>query len=269
MADPFLKWAGGKRWLADTIRTAYGLSEGRLVEPFLGSGAVFFAIEPREAALSDANDELMTTYRAVTRSVDEIIAGLERLPVEHETFHRLRTWRPRSDIDIAVRMIYLNRTAFNGLYRVNRRGEFNVPFGCKPETRPVYPETLRKSALALAGAELLGGDFRAILKGCRAGDFVYLDPPYTVRHNQNGFNRYNERLFSWDDQQDLASEAIRVAGLGATVFISNADHQSVRELYPAHQFETTQLSRVSRMAASPTYRGGTTEILIRSLSQDG
>ncbi len=237
---------------------------GRLVEPFLGGGATFFALRPEQALLADANAELIETYRAVRDCAEEIICLLEGLAVSPEVFAEVRAATPRTPPERAARFIYLNRTAFNGIYRVNRRGEFNVPFGCKEGTTSVDADILLSSSAALANAELRAGDFRESITFCVPGDFVYLDPPYTVRHNQNGFNRYNERLFSWEDQVALATEAIRLRDDGVKVWISNADHGGVRALYPAEAFRIKRLKRSSRMAASVTHRGAATEVLIES-----
>lgn len=265
MNDPFLKWAGGKRWLASDVATIYARHEGRLVEPFAGGAAVFFRLEPEKAILGDINCDLIQTYVAVRDDVEAVISALEALRVDRETFNVVRGSTPRDQVAVAARFVYLNRTAFNGLYRVNRQGAFNVPFGCKPGTTPVDGEVLRACARQLHEVQLMNQDFRKTLRMCEAGDFIYLDPPYTVRHNENGFNRYNERLFSWSDQEDLANEALRLATLGAHVVISNANHHSVRALYPVDTFRRRRVVRSSRMAAKPTHRGPTSEILISSL----
>jgi DNA adenine methylase len=264
MPEPFLRWAGGKRWLAPVVREIYKDRAGRLVEPFVGSGAVFFALPSRDAILSDANADLINAYVVVRDQVEALINGLSRLAVSRETFLELRASQPPEPIARAVRFLYLNRTAFNGLYRVNRNGQYNVPYGCKPGTTTVNSEVLRACSEHLAGATLLGLDFRAALATCGPGDFVYLDPPYTVMHNQNGFNRYNEKLFSWDDQSRLAEEAVRLRALGATVVVSNADHKAVRALYPHDQFVAKRVERSSRMAASTAHRKQATEILFVS-----
>jgi DNA adenine methylase len=263
-AGPFLKWAGGKRWLSSRIRDAYGDCERRLVEPFVGGGAIFFSIDPPKATLADANAELIRTYRALQVDVEAVIERLAQLAVDRETFIRLRDSKPRSNTDVAARMIYLNRTAFNGLYRVNRDGRFNVPFGCKPSTTALNADGLRQSARALQSATLVAQDFRRTLANCGPTDFVYLDPPYTARHNNNGFIRYNRALFSWSDQELLAKEAARLARIGSHVIVSNADHDSIRQLYPSHLFHRTRVARLSRMAASAAHRSSTTELLMLS-----
>jgi DNA adenine methylase len=269
MADPFLKWAGGKRWLASSVEREYTRSGGRYVEPFVGGGAVFFRIEPDSAVLSDANAELVRAYRTIKANPEPVIDRLKDLEMSREVYEDLRRAVPRTDLEATVRFIFLNRGGFNGLYRVNRRGEFNVPFGCKSGTVSVDGPALREAYRVLQAARIEHGDFRAVLATCGANDFVYLDPPYTVRHNNNGFNRYNQSLFSWADQRELATCASNLVEAGATVVVSNADHPSVRALYPADAFIIRRVRRTSRMAASALHRGPTTELLIRSRAADG
>jgi DNA adenine methylase len=268
VAEPFLKWAGGKRWLAPAIAKAYAPGQGRYFEPFLGGGAAFFCLEPHRAILADTNESLIDTYRTVQSEPEAIIEKLTRLEMSRATFVAMRASEPRTPVEGAARFIYLNRGAFNGLYRVNRDGRFNVPFGCKPGTRSVDPQALLDAARVLRAARLLHADFRDVLSRCRRGDFIYLDPPYTVMHNRNGFNRYNEALFLWSDQIDLSAAAIRLTEIGAVVVISNADHPSIRRLYPRDLFRFRRMHRSSRMAARAAHRRPTTELLISPAYRD-
>lgn len=258
-----IKWAGGKRWLAPLVADLYRASGGgRLVEPFFGGGAVFFEVGARDASVSDANAELIGTYREIRDSPERVAASLAKWPTDRDTFYRLRAHRPSSSVERAARFIYLNRTAFNGLYRVNRAGDFNVPYGCKPGTRMPSAETLVAVSWALRRAQIDVCDFRQALERCAPADFVYLDPPYTVRHNQNGFNRYNERLFTWADQEALAARSTELVVQGGRVVVSNANHESVRGLYSSELFTQRVVSRSTRMAASTAHRGTTTELLL-------
>jgi DNA adenine methylase len=263
---PFLKWAGGKRWLAPKIsamlKTTLNL---RLVEPFLGSGAVFFFLRPGRALLADLNPELIATYRAVRDNPDDVIRRLRQLTICKDVFEYLRRSSPRSDVSRAVRLIYLNRTAFNGLYRVNRRGEFNVPFGCKPGTEPCDADSLNGAAHLLRRAEIKCQDFRETLQATNPiNDILYVDPPYTVKHDNNGFRRYNDRIFTWDDQKELARLLVALANAGAKIVVSNANHSSIRRMYPTGLFQAVALRRATCMAADSIRRGTCHESLIVS-----
>jgi len=265
-AVPFLKWAGGKRWLAPRLGAVLNAPINlRFVEPFLGSGAVFFFLQPEKAFLADSNPELIATYRAVRDNPEEVIRRLGRLTIRKNVFKTLRRSSPRSDISRAVRLIYLNRTAFNGLYRVNQRGEFNVPFGCKPGTKPCDPEALRNASRMLSRAEITCQDFRETLQAASPSrDVIYVDPPYTVKHDNNGFRRYNDRIFTWADQEELARLLVNLAIAGAKILVSNAHHSAVRRLYPSTLFHAVALQRATCMAADSLRRGTCDEALLVS-----
>jgi DNA adenine methylase len=262
----FLKWAGGKRWLASRLGQIVGTPlTARLVEPFLGSGSVFFAVKPTIALLADSNAELIATFRGVRKDPEGVLEDLSQLQIDKTVFDRMRAQRPRADRDRAVRLIYLNRTAFNGLYRVNQKNEFNVPFGCKPGTKLADLAAITAASKALQAATLRCQDFRETLKEVRTEeDIVYIDPPYTVKHDCNGFRRYNNNIFSWKDQEDLAALAGALAANGAKVIVSNAHHHEVRRLYPSTLFHAAALERATRMAADSLQRGSCMEWLLVS-----
>jgi DNA adenine methylase len=261
---PFLKWPGGKRWaghrITDLIRERL---TGTYYEPFLGGGAVFFELRPPRAVLSDINPELVNTYRLVRDSVEEIISRLKKLPVNKQTYNRLREVEPDEPILRAVRFLYLNRTAFGGIYRLNLNGKFNVPYGGGERTPAVlWERTLLKNASeALASAELRETDFELVIDLAKKGDVVYCDPTYTVAHDCNGFVRYNERNFSWADQIRLADAARRARQRGAVVIISNANHRTIRRLYPEASFNVLQ--RLSLVSPDVTKRRSVQELLVR------
>jgi DNA adenine methylase len=264
-AMPFLKWAGGKRWLARRIASL--IEPGRrLVEPFVGGGAVFFMSAPDKALLADINPDLVATLRAVRNHPRRVIKTLLELRINSRTFHCIRRTRPIDDVDRAVRLIYLNRTAFNGLYRVNRRGEFNVPFGCKPGTRLCDAGGINEASDLLAKAEVQRQDFRITLAEVEPEDIVYVDPPYTVKHDNNGFRRYNEKIFSWDDQRELAGMLCKLARKGVRVIVSNAHHDTVKSMYPISIFHSLLMTRATCMAGDATRRGKCTEWLLVSKS---
>lgn len=265
MTKPFLKWAGGKRWLAPRIASLLQIKKGgRYVEPFLGSGAVFFAVRPAMAILADINEELILAFQAIQENPDYVIRSLSHRKINVTDFEKMRRSAPATSLDRAVRMLYLNRTAFNGLFRVNQQGFFNVPFGCKSGTKLCDPANIRAASIALQNATLSISDFRDTLRNIRRTDTVYVDPPYTVRHNNNGFRRYNEQIFSWQDQVELASLLNDLASNGVTVIVSNAVHHDVCKLYAPRLFRAVEVRRPSQMAANVKYRGPCKELLLFS-----
>lgn len=261
-ALPFLKWAGGKRWLMRSHRDVFDLSGfDRYVEPFVGGGAAFFGLSPKRALLNDANEELIDTYRAIKSDWKTVVRLLARHQKLHDDdyFYEVRAVTPTTVMGRAARFIYLNRTCFNGLYRVNRRGEFNVPRGTKDAVL-MDTDNFEEIARRLAKVRLVSGDFEKVVDAAGQGDFIYADPPYTVKHNNNGFIKYNERLFSWADQERLKDSLTRAAARGAKVIVSNADHPSIRELYADAECVTAE--RHSVMASESERRKKTTELLI-------
>ena len=258
---PFLKWAGGKRWLARQISDLMPPNYNRYFEPFLGSGAIFFTIRPQAATLSDSNVELIETYKALCDYPTEIFEGLQKLHWLHtkELYYRIRGSAPSNSIDSAVRFIYLNRTCWNGLYRVNRKNEFNVPIGTK-ENVVFSDDDFGIISEILNGASINCCDFEDTINSASCGDLIYVDPPYTVKHNFNGFLKYNQVIFSWEDQIRLKDSLISARDRGCSIIVSNADHPSVRDLYS--DFEFRSIPRASVIAGRSQSRGATTELLV-------
>jgi DNA adenine methylase len=261
---PFLKWAGGKRWFADRWLHLIPDQFNRYIEPFVGSGAMYFALQPELAILSDLNADLINAYCAVRDDPAEIQHLLEAHDRLHckEHYYSTRSAKLDEPIDRAARLIYLNRTCWNGLYRVNRRNEFNVPIGTK--TRAVLPtDNFPSVSAVLRGAQLLVQDFEATIDLAGQGDFVFVDPPYTVKHNLNGFVKYNDHIFSWTDQVRLRDAVARAAGRGAMILVTNANHHSIREIYEGVGTQTV-LTRASILAASSANRSQVEELAIRT-----
>jgi DNA adenine methylase len=260
---PFLKWAGGKRWLARNHVELLPEFSGVYIEPFLGGGAVYFHLNPSRAVLNDQNPDLVNTYRAIKRAPGEVEKLLEVYQRKHsdDFYYHMRSSAPRSPTKRAARFLYLNRTCWNGLYRVNRQGAFNVPVGTKSNV--VLP-TDNFSAISkrLKRASLRSGDFAKVMTLATKGDLVFADPPYTVNHNLNGFLKYNESLFSWNDQIRLHAEAVAAVKRGAKVAITNADHESIWELYKEDLFTIHILQRFSKLSGENKGRKAITEILI-------
>lgn len=259
---PFLKWAGGKRWLSTHLREVIGEVEGTYIEPFLGSAAVFFAVQPQRAVLSDRNRELVGTYRAlkIQRKAVEKYLAEHQLMHSKDHYYKMRDTVPATFAQKAARFIYLNRTCWNGLYRVNLDGQFNVPIGTK-STVLMESDDFASVSRVLRRAEIRHADFQTSVSKAQVGDVVFCDPPYTVRHKHNGFVKYNEHLFSWADQIRLR-DSMRIArDRGARVFITNADHESIRELYE-RDFKIEELERYSSIGGAKAIRGSYSELLI-------
>jgi len=261
---PFLKWTGGKRALAAEILASLEYVGGRYYEPFVGGGAVFFALCPEEAILSDLNPELIECYQTVAQSPDLVAARLSGMENSEDSYYRVRNSRPTSDIGRAARFIFLTSLSFNGIYRQNLRGLFNVPYGKKSTKKLADYELLKTASAILKRCHLRTGDFEEATARAKRGDTVYFDPPYTVAHNNNGFVKYNASIFSWDDQQRLASHAAKLVERGCKVVVSNADHKSIRDLY--QRFEMKLIQRNSVIAASAGFRRTVTECLFVSKS---
>jgi len=253
---PFLKWPGGKRWIAGTLAsTIVPRLKNRYYEPFLGGGAVFFSLCPKEATLSDINVDLINVYKLIQNKSEEIIEGLKILPVNKEIYYFIRINEPEDPIERAIRFLYLNRTAFGGIYRLNLMGKFNVPYGGGNRTPEVLWRNglINNAARILQGKELLVSDFEEILNKSGAGDVVYCDPTYTTSQN-NCFIRYNERNFSWNDQKRLAASAMNACKRGAYILVSNACFEGFYDLYkPFTPQVLTRKSLVSRISESRRY----------------
>jgi len=259
--QPFIKWAGGKRWLAHELQKWVPDSFNTYFEPFLGGAAAFFHLQPDTAILSDSNEELIATYRAVRDAPSEIVARLSEHQRQHnnEYYYFIRGSTPTHRYDLAARFLYLNRTCWNGLYRVNLKGEFNVPRGTKNQIIAADEDFLDISK-CLQNCEILSSDFENIIDRSDEGDLVYVDPPYTVKHNMNGFIKYNQSIFLWSDQVRLRDACLRAQKRGVTVIISNADHESIRELY-ACAGKLSSVERASVIAGKASARQSTTELL--------
>ncbi len=259
---PFLKWAGGKRWFADKYSHLIPQHYNRYIEPFLGSGAVFFHINAEHAILGDSNLELIETYNAIRLNWKLVYRYLKEHHSKHskEYYYKIRNFKPRSLASKAARFIYLNRTCWNGLYRVNRKGRFNVPIGTR-STVVREDDCFDKISEKLQNAELYNCDFEELIDIAGDGDLVFVDPPYTVRHNNNGFIKYNEDLFSWDDQKRLVQSLCAAKARGATIIGTNAHHECVLELYQDN-FSTFSAMRNSSISSNINNRKNYEELII-------
>jgi len=259
---PVIKWAGGKRWLIDHQDFQVPEISGRYIEPFFGGGAVFFHLRPNKAILSDTNSRLIETYQALAETPGVVKKKLKAYQAKHskEYYYSERSRIRTSLTGRAAQFLYLNRTCWNGLYRENLSGKFNVPIGTKTK---IFDETedFYEIANALKNAEIISQDFELTLERAKDGDFVFIDPPYTTAHNTNGFLKYNQKIFDWDDQIRLRDAAYRARNRGAYVYITNAEHQSIYQLYSGAA-KITVLNRASIISGMVDGRRKTSELLI-------
>lgn len=261
-ARPFLKWAGGKTQLLPHILPLLPRGTGRYYEPFLGGGAVFFALQPTRATLSDINPDLMVAYQAVRDEVESVIERLRRLRFGPATFYKIRAQSPSrlTPAAQAARTIYLNRTCFNGLYRVNAAGQFNVPFGRYERPTLCNADNLRRVSRALRRCWLRKQPATALLRQCRRGDVVYFDPPYDPVSRTASFTGYARGGFGRDAQAELAEVFDRLATRGVHVVLSNANTAFIRQLY--RRFCLTQVPARRAINCAAHGRGPVSELLI-------
>lgn len=260
--SPFLKWAGGKRWLVNSYSETFDIHFNRYIEPFAGSAAIFFHLLPKTAILSDKNKYLMDLYRAIKRDWRKVNKKLYEHSINHtkDYYYFLRSKNFDDEFDQAAQFLYLNRTCWNGIYRVNKNGVFNVPKGTKDK---VILDTDDFEAVSkyLKNVTLLDGDFEKVVNMAMQDDLLFVDPPYTANHNNNGFLKYNERIFSWDDQVRLSKCVKDAKQRGVRVILTNADHGSVRELYEG-DFNILSITRSSVLSGKSQFRRKVTELLV-------
>lgn len=237
---PFVKWVGGKRQLLKQFRElnlyppeCFNPESNTYFEPFVGGGAVFFDLLPKHAELSDTNRELVITYNVIKDNVDGLIKSLKKHIYNKEYYLRVRAQdiNELSDIEIASRFIFLNRTGFNGMYRVNKSGQFNVPFGRYKNPLICDENNLRKASEALQGITITHRDYKGVLKLARTGDFIYFDPPYYPLNPTSSFTAYTAKGFFEKEQIELRDTFVKLHERGCFVMLSNSDTLFINELY--------------------------------------
>lgn len=259
---PFLRWAGSKRLVLHELLHFVPVEYGRYFEPFLGSGALYFFLRPRTAVLADTCRDLIETYRALRDNPAAVIRYLLPLKPDKAQYYHIRDNLSSGRYKRAAQFVYLNKTCWNGLYRVNSNGRFNVPFG-RPKTDNIFDqENLQACGDLLSSSELAVADFELAVATAQKGDFVFLDPPYVTGHRSNGFIDYNEVLFSWQDQLRLAEVANELRLRGVRVLLTNADNDAIKCLYP--DFLSFRFERKATIAGNAARRGRTTELIITS-----
>lgn len=271
---PFVKWVGGKRQLLSQFRKLnlyppelFDIKTGRYFEPFVGGGAVFFDLLPEKGYLSDLNKELVTTYNVIKNDVDALILLLKKHKTDKEYFLKVREQDPNkfSDLNIASRFIFLNRTCFNGMYRVNSKGEFNVPYG--KHTNPLIcdEDNLKKVSKSLQGIEIKHQDYKEVLKKAKKGDFIYFDPPYYPVSKTASFTSYTAESFLDKEQIELRDSFLELHKRGCYVMLSNSDTPFINKIYSG--FKGVRINKVEAGRAinsKGSGRGKITEVLINN-----
>lgn len=262
-AKPFLKWVGGKRQLLPRLLAHVPERFGTYHEPFVGGGALFFALRPRRAVLSDTNERLVRTYRGIQKDVEGVIDLLRSYPHDKAFFleKRRELIDAGSDVEVAAWMIYLNRTGYNGLYRVNRDNQFNVPFGDYTSPSLCDAENLRACARALADARIEHAPFSAVTARAKRGDFVYFDPPYVPLSASSSFTAYTADGFGPAQQAELRDAARDLMGRGVHVVLSNSSAPQVFALY-APNFAIAEVQATRRLNCKAEGRGKVKEVII-------
>ncbi|WP_312314414.1 DNA adenine methylase [Empedobacter brevis] len=261
---PFLRWAGGKRWILKELNNILTIDHyNNYHEPFLGGGSVFFHLNPTNSFLSDANEELINSYIQVRDNVESIIGILNEFKNTEEFYYKIRKEKFDNEIIQAAKFIYLNQTSFNGIYRVNRNGEYNVPYGNRINHKYDF-ENLRLTSKSLEQSIIIHQDFDISIENIRQGDFVFLDPPYTVAHNKNGFIQYNQKIFSLDDQIRLKNYILAIKEIGAYYIMTNAAHDAVKEIF-ANGDRMFELQRASLVGGKNAKRDKYSELILTNL----
>ena len=245
-AKPILKWAGGKTQMLGELLPRVPKNYGRYIEPFFGGGALFFSLNPENAIIADSNPELINMYRQVAFHLDDVIEHLQKYENTSEMFYEVRSldWQTLPEAEAAARTIYLNKTCFNGLYRVNRSGQFNTPFGKYKNPKICDTETLKLASQALQKADILCGDYILVLEHyAKSGDFVFLDPPYLPISENSDFKRYTKEQFYEDDHVELAKMIATLHDRGCYVILTNSNHPLVHQLYEQYKIDVIQTKR--------------------------
>ena len=268
---PFLKWAGGKRKLAEIYEQigAFPRVFKQYYEPFVGGGAVFFRLQPEHATLSDSNPELINTYMVIKNKKNSLFELLEEHQIRHlkgkeQYYYKIRNIEPCSlnDVERAARTIFLNRTCFNGLYRVNQKGHFNVPYGRYKNPRILDINNLQRVSQLLQDTILKTTDFEKGVHSANKGDFVYLDPPYRPLNVTSSFTSYTEQNFDDEDQSRLAILFENLSNRGCLILESNSDTTIIRDLYSKRGIHISEVKAPRIINCKASGRGPITELVI-------
>jgi len=262
--QPIIRWAGGKRLIVPTLQSLLPQKYGCYFEPMLGGGALFFASRPNHAVLADINPELINFYSVIKRTPHQFWQTVEGLRALKKTYKSFRKSAPSSSLERAIRFFYLIRLSWNGIYRVNRQGKFNVPFGRRRPKTLITRKAIFAASAALRGVHLLCGDFKETTANVKADDFVYLDPPYPKgAESNNGFDRYHETRFTLEQHKKLATHAEKLADRGAYVLVTESASEELIAFYNK-RFKVNLIESRSLIAADSESRGFVSEAIITS-----
>lgn len=267
--EPFVRWAGGKTWLIPYMPNILrDVQIEHYHEPFLGGGAIFFSMDHKKRSyLSDANPQLINAYTQVRDNPEDVIELFAQMRNTRDDYYRIRgEITADNTVENAARFIYLNQTSFNGLYRVNQNGQYNVPYGFR-ETWTYDMDRIRDASAKLHNTRIEVGDFEANKYRIKANDLVFLDPPYTVSHNNNGFIQYNQHLFSLDDQYRLKRFIEYVKRKNAYYVLTNAAHETVRNIFLTEGDRVIELQRNSLIGGRNAARAAISEYIFTNIPE--
>lgn len=263
MAKPFLKWAGGKGKLFKYFEHRISDYYNRYFEPFIGGGAVFFKLNPETAVINDLNEELMNVYTIVKNEPVKLIKELDKLQdkVNNEKFYyEFRATAPKSELKTAARTVFLNKTGYNGMYRVNLKGEFNIPFGDMKNIRLYNEDNILACSKALGNTDIQSGDYGNLLPLIKKNDFVYLDPPYVPLSKTASFTSYTKESFGEKEQLELVEFCKAIDSKGAKFLLNNSDTEITRDIYKMFDIEIIKAAR--SIAASAKSRKTVNELVV-------
>ncbi len=262
----FIRWAGGKSWLVSYVRKLLdGVDFNNYFEPFMGGASIFFAINvPIKSFLSDVNEDLVNTFSAIRDDHNKVIDYLKEYKSDEDSYYQIRKNEPTERYERAARFLYLNANSYNGLYRVNKNGKYNVPYGRRNVS--INFERIDEVSKRLKGVEISCQDFEACKGKISNGDLVFLDPPYTVSKDSNGFIGYNSTLFSLDDQYRLGSFIDYIEKQGAYFILTNAAHETILEIFK-DKGQMITLERNSLIGGKKSYRGKVQEYIFTNIPE--
>lgn len=267
--EPFVRWAGGKTWLIPHVPQLLGnVHIEHYHEPFLGGGAIFFSLEhSKKSYLSDANPHLINTYIQVRDNPEKLISIFRQFSNTESDYYQIRSEITKDNtVENAARFLFLNQTSYNGLYRVNREGRYNVPYGFR-KAWEYDVARIRAASAKLQNTRISTGDFESNKYRIKENDLVFLDPPYTVSHNNNGFIAYNQKLFSLEDQKRLKRFIEYIKHKGAYYILTNAAHKTILEIFLTENDRLVEFQRNSLIGGKNAKRTAISEYIFTNIPE--